>query len=80
MMTGMGKDLTELIVVDGMAEAEVIKSKLNSFGIPSLLKFESAGRLFGITMDGLGKVKVMVNPENYDRAKELIAGEEDIEE
>ncbi len=45
-------------------EADIIKSKLESFQIPVLLQYEAAGRIFGITMDGLGKVKVMV-PEIF---------------
>ncbi len=55
-----------------MMEAEIIKSELESFDIPCVLKFESAGRLFGITMNGLGKVKVMVHPEHLKQAKELL--------
>ena len=68
----MENKLTELIVVEGMVEAEIIKAELESFDIPCALKFESAGRLFGITMNGLGKVKVMVYPEHLARAKELL--------
>ena len=67
--------LKELIVTDGLMEAEIIKSKLVSFGIPCMLKFESSGRLFGITLNGLGQVKVMVPPEFFDRAKEIISSE-----
>jgi hypothetical protein len=69
----METDLKQLIVIEGMVEAEVIKSKLASFDIPCLLQFETAGRLFGITMNGLGKIKIMVNPADYERAKEIIA-------
>ena len=77
----MNENLKELIVIEGMPEAEVIKSKLESFGIPSLLRFESAGRLFGISMNGLGKVKIMVSEDDYDKAYEIIqVDEEDIEE
>ena len=65
----MDKQLKELIVTDGMMEAEIVKSKLESFQIPCLLKFESAGRLLGITMNGLGQVKVMVPKEFFSRAK-----------
>ena len=68
----MENDLKELIVVDGMVEAEIIKAKLESFSIPCILKFESAGRLFGITMNGLGKVSVMVSDENLAQAKKII--------
>jgi hypothetical protein len=40
------------------------KSKLEAMGIPALLKYDSAGPVFGITVDGLGEVNVMV-PEAY---------------
>jgi len=66
-------DLEELIVVEGMMEAEIIKSKLESADIPSLLKFEAVGRLLGITMDGLGKVKILVRSEDLKRACDLIS-------
>jgi len=68
----MDNDIRELIVVDGMVEAEIIKTKLESFSIPCILKFESAGRLFGITMNGLGAVKIMVPSEYYEEAKKKI--------
>ena len=69
------KDLEKLIVVEGMVEAEIIKSKLNSFDIPSMLKFEAVGRLLGITMDGLGKVEILVNKDDLNQAKELLITE-----
>ena len=70
------KYLKELIVVEGMMEAEVIKTKLDAFEIPSVLKFEAVGRLLGITMDGLGKVKVLVREEDLDRALDTISNKE----
>ena len=68
----MENNLKELTIVDGMMEAEILKSKLESFGIPSMLQFETAGRLLGISMDGLGKVKIMVNAKDYDRARDTL--------
>jgi len=41
-------------------EAQVIKGRLESEGIPVLLSYESAGLVYGITIDGLGEVKIMV--------------------
>lgn len=73
------KNLKELMVSDGMVEAEIVKSKLESFEIPCMLKFESAGRLMGITMDGLGKVRVMVPAEYLAEAKEIINTADDEE-
>ena len=66
-------DLKELIAVEGSMEAEIIKSKLESFQIPVLLKFESAGHIFGITMNGLGKVKIMVPAAFLAEAKQVLA-------
>jgi len=68
----MAKDLKELTTVDGLVEAEIIKSKLTSFAIPAYLKYETAGRIFGITMDGLGKVKVMVPADRLDDARRIL--------
>jgi len=66
-------DLKELIAVEGSMEAEIIKSKLESFHIPVLLQYESAGRIFGITMDGLGKVKIMVPLSFLEEARKILA-------
>ena len=74
----METKLKELTVVDGMVEAEIIRAKLMSFDIPCLLKFESAGRLFGITMDGLGKVKVLVNENQFEEARQILNTSETI--
>ncbi len=68
-------DLRELAVSYGMLEAEIIKSKLESFGIPCMLKFEAVGRVLGITTDGLGQVQVMVPPDYLARAQEIISTE-----
>jgi hypothetical protein len=64
-------ELKELTEVEGMMEAEIIKSKLECFHIPALLKYESAGRIYGITMDGLGKVKILVSAKNWEEAKKI---------
>ena len=67
------EDLKILVVVEGMMEAEIIKSKLDAFGIPSVLKFEAVGRLLGITMNGLGKVNILVREDDLQRAEKVIA-------
>ena len=71
-------DLKELIVVEGMVETEILKSKLDSFGIDCLVQFESAGRLFGITLNGLGKAKIMVKQEDYSKALKIIQETDDL--
>ena len=76
----MSERLSELRVIDGMMEAEIIRSKLESFGIPCMLKFESMGRLMAISMNGLGKVRIMVPPDRLQEAQDLLRQEEDISE
>jgi hypothetical protein len=56
----------------GMLRAQVIRSKLEAFGIPSLLQYESAGPVFGITVDGLGAVRVMVPAHLAEEARSVI--------
>jgi hypothetical protein len=56
----------------GLDVAQIYKIKLEANGIPVLLKYESAGRVYGITVDSLGQVRIMV-PEPYaDEATELL--------
>ena len=59
----------KLVIIDtvyGINMANIIKSKLESYGIPVLLKYESAGITFGITLNGLGKVEIEV-PQEFEK-------------
>jgi len=65
----------ELVVVykaQGITQAEVIKSKLESAGIPALLKYESLGPVLAVTIDGLGEVQVLVPKPREDEAREVL--------
>ncbi|MDH4269675.1 MAG: DUF2007 domain-containing protein [Dehalococcoidia bacterium] len=53
-------------------EAQIIKGRLESEGIPVLLRYESAGLVYGITVDGLGQVKIMVPRDLADEAKGIL--------
>ena len=53
-------------------KAQVIKGRLESEGIPVLLSYESAGLVYGITVDGLGEVKVMVPKHLAKEAEEIL--------
>jgi hypothetical protein len=53
-------------------EAQIIKGRLESEGIPVLLSYESAGLVYGITIDGLGEVKIMVPQRLAEEAKEIL--------
>jgi hypothetical protein len=57
----------------GLLRAQVVKAKLEEAGIPVLLEYESAGPVIGITVDGLGEVRVLVPLRYADQARALIA-------
>lgn len=61
----------------GEAEAQIIKSLLESYGIPSLLKSTAAPSVHAFAIDGLGEVRVMVWLSTADKARELIKGNSD---
>ena len=66
------KDFVVVYKAQGELEANVIKSHLESEGIPVMLQYESAGRVFGLTVDGLGEVRIQVPRELVERAQEII--------
>jgi len=53
-------------------EAQIIKGRLESEGIPVLLSYESAGLVYGLTIDGLGEVKIMVPQRLAEEAKDIL--------
>lgn len=72
----------------GWEIAQVFKSKLEAAGIPVLLKYEAIGLVYGITVDGLGQVRIMV-PQTYsaeatallkDIGEPLVGDAEDLSE
>jgi len=53
-------------------EAQIIKGRLESEGVPVLLSYESAGLIYGLTVDGLGQVKIMVPEAMAEEAKAIL--------
>ena len=66
------KDLVVVHIAQGELEASIIKSHLESEGIPVMLQYESVGRVFGLTVDGLGEIRILVPQALVERAKEVI--------
>jgi len=69
-------DLVTVHTASGQLQAQVIKTKLESAGIPVLLDYESAGVVLGLTVDGLGEVRVMVPEGLAEEARALLVEEE----
>jgi hypothetical protein len=70
--------LVEVYRAHGEMEGLVIKSLLESYGIPSLLKSDAAPSVLYFAVDGMGEFKVMVREDMADEARRLIEDREDV--
>ena len=71
----MGKSRSDFAVVckvQGELAAQAIKAHLESEGIPVILQHESLGAVYGLTVDGLGEVKILVPRLLVEEAKQVI--------
>ncbi len=80
-MAGQGEieesaDLVVVYTAQGHMRANVIKSKLEAAGIPALLSYEALSRIYGLTVDGIGQVRVLVRSESAAEARRLLAEED----
>jgi hypothetical protein len=73
-------ELVEVWRCQGWDLAQIYKSKLEAAEIPVLLKYESAGLVFGLTVDGLGQVRILVPEEYAAEAEELLGDVVETEE
>lgn len=73
-MDEMGEVLWEVVATAaGMTQANLITGRLESDGIPTRLRYEAAGTIYAITIDGLGEVKILVPVPDWERAKEILS-------
>ena len=68
--------MVEVYRAAGEAEAQIIKSLLESHGIPSLLKSHASPSVHMFAIDGMGEVRVMVWEHASGQARELIEGDD----
>jgi hypothetical protein len=57
----------------GEAEALVIRSLLESYGIPCFLKSNAAPSVHAFTVDGMGEFRIMVEEARAEEARNLIS-------
>jgi hypothetical protein len=80
-MNETNDDLWEVIsTAAGMTQAKIIAGRIESDGIPTQLRYEAAGTIYAITVDGLGEVKILVPVPDWERAKELLSRSYDDDE
>lgn len=73
-------ELAELTRTWDLAEADVIKSFLESQGIPCLIRGEAIASLYRIMTDGLGEIRIMIPSEHLETAKKLLEEQPEIPE
>ncbi len=71
---GNSEELVEVYRANGEMEAQVIRSLLEYHGIPCLLKGDAARNIYGLTVDGIAEVRIMVWERMADEARSLIKG------
>jgi hypothetical protein len=70
--------LAQVYKAHGEAEAQIIKAKLESNGIPALLKSQAAPSVHAFVVDGLGEYRVMVPEALAEEARKLHEGDGDV--
>jgi hypothetical protein len=66
-------DLVEAARVYGPFEADLIKSFLESHGIISIIRGRTAPFVYPLTVDGMAEFKVLVQEQDLEKARELVA-------
>jgi hypothetical protein len=65
-------DEVEVARVPGKTAAEPVLAALRANGIAARARGEAAGELYGLTLDGMGEVSILVSREQADAARELL--------
>ena len=66
----------ELIRVPGGVNADSIVAALRGRGIPARSHGEAIGKIYGLTIDGLGEVSIFVPEECLEMARSILAAGE----
>jgi len=74
-MAKKSKKLVDVYTANGEIEAHIIKGKLESNGIPCMLRSHAAGSVHVFTVDGMGEVKVAVLEAQAEEARKILAGD-----
>ncbi|HSL22760.1 MAG TPA: DUF2007 domain-containing protein [Vicinamibacterales bacterium] len=72
----MADDYRCVFVANGEIEARQVASFLEGSGIATTTRSESLQHLYGLSLDGLGRVEVLVQAADEGQALELLASAE----
>ena len=62
-----------IATASGMTQANLIVGRLESENIRTQRRYEAAGTIYAITIDGLGEVRILVPAADAERAKEILS-------
>lgn len=62
-----------VFIANGRLQAQQVRSFLEAEGIASVLRGESLSQTHGLTLDGLGRVEVLVAEGEEEHARALLA-------
>jgi hypothetical protein len=68
--------MTSVFVASGEVEAQQVRAFLEAEGIETMLTGEAARHAYGLTIDGLGAVTILVPDEDADAARVLLRSAE----
>lgn len=66
------KPLVEVATTQGALTAELVRGKLEVAGVPTTVQRESAGVVFGLTVDGLGAQHILVPEDLVEEAQQAL--------
>jgi hypothetical protein len=66
----------KLVRIPGGINARSILAALHGRGIPARSQGEIVGEIYGLTLDGLGEVSILVPEEYLEEAKSILAAGE----
>ncbi len=80
--TGGGSNHEPVVVWEAanLMEAQVVKGRLESEGIPAFIRSEAAGVIYGITAGSLARADVLVPGPLADKAVAILFGDEPLDE
>lgn len=60
------------VTASGLTAAQVMAGRLEAEGIPVRLRYDVAGSLYGVTINGLGAVRILVPEEYVEQARQIL--------
>jgi hypothetical protein len=75
--TGGGSEQEPVVVweASNVMEAEVVRGRLESAGIPAIIRGEALGQIYGLTFGGLAAASVLVPALLADKAIDLLTAD-----